>query len=100
MKIISIVLTSGVLLGAVLLGTGFGQQQPQQEGGTSQPMQTLRGGPGDDLIIGTEQRELILGGSGNDVIRGGGGADVIEGGPGNDQIEGETFEELYLEKDD
>jgi len=42
----------------------------------------IRGGAGDDLLIGGPMGDRIDGGAGSDVIGGGGGADVLRGGPG------------------
>jgi Ca2+-binding RTX toxin-like protein len=58
---------------------------------------TLRGGPGNDVLIGGGASDKILGGTGNDVLSGrrgddwlfgGPGDDHLIGGPGNDQLRG------------
>lgn len=46
----------------------------------------IRGGAGDDILIGGAQAEHLLGGDGDDILIGGGGADVLEGGAGDDWI--------------
>ena len=47
---------------------------------------TIRGTPGDDVLIGTPQADKIIGYGGNDTIYPGGGANVVYGGPGDDVI--------------
>ena len=53
---------------------------------------TIRGGSGDDKLIGSTERDLITGDNGNDTIYGGpqddniNGLDTIYGGNGNDHI--------------
>ncbi len=48
----------------------------------------LRGGPGNDLLVGGGGKDSIDGGSGNDVLEGGKGDDEVNGGPGNDIVRG------------
>ncbi|MCI0433940.1 MAG: calcium-binding protein [Gemmatimonadetes bacterium] len=82
---------------------------------------TLRGGPGRDVLVGTDQASLIegLGGpdwliggpsgdalkggegddileglAGSDILEGGVGNDVLKGGPGNDWLFGEDGDDL------
>ena len=43
---------------------------------------SIKGGAGNDVLIGTAQADVINGGAGNDSIAGGGGADVLTGGAG------------------
>ena len=47
---------------------------------------TLRGGPGNDSLRGSERADVIEGGPGADRLDGYGGLDVIRGGAGNDSI--------------
>jgi Ca2+-binding RTX toxin-like protein len=42
------------------------------------------GGPGDDILIGSDGNDTLLGGDGDDVLLGGLGLDVLDGGPGDD----------------
>jgi Ca2+-binding RTX toxin-like protein len=49
---------------------------------------TIEGGDGNDLIVGSQQRDLIYGGDGHDRLLGQGGNDSIDGGSGGDWIEG------------
>jgi hypothetical protein len=46
----------------------------------------IRGGDGDDILIGGPDAEHLVGGDGDDVLIGGGGHDVLEGGAGDDWI--------------
>ncbi|MGN6217394.1 MAG: hypothetical protein ACTHN7_10650 [Solirubrobacterales bacterium] len=49
---------------------------------------TLRGGPGDDKLVGGGVADKIVGGSGNDMLSGRRGDDWLLGGPGNDHLIG------------
>lgn len=49
---------------------------------------TLRGGPGNDLLVGGGGADLLLGGAGEDVLVGGPGDDRLVGGPGDDLLVG------------
>ncbi|HVW47902.1 MAG TPA: hypothetical protein VHA76_12655 [Solirubrobacterales bacterium] len=49
---------------------------------------TLRGGPGDDLLVGGGGADLLVGGAGEDVLVGGPGDDRLVGGPGDDLLIG------------
>ena len=53
-----------------------------------QPLCTIRGTPGNDVIVGTRRDDTICGFGGNDVIQGGGGNDTLIGGGGNDSLTG------------
>jgi subtilisin-like proprotein convertase family protein len=50
---------------------------------------TLRGGPGNDLLVGGVLADLLIGGSGDDQLIGGAGNDRLDGGPGNDRLLGD-----------
>lgn len=52
------------------------------------PVHTITGGAGSDVLIGTTGSDEIDGGDGNDLIVGAGGADRLLGGDGNDLIFG------------
>jgi TolB protein len=52
----------------------------------TQKGETIRGGPGTQVICGMGGKDKIFGGGGDDIIDGGGGKDVIRGGPGKDRI--------------
>lgn len=49
---------------------------------------TLKGGIGDDSILGKGSDDLLFGNQGKDVIYGNGGNDTIDGGKGNDFVRG------------
>ena len=49
---------------------------------------TILGTDGDDVIVGTPERDVIIAFAGNDVIRGKGGSDVICAGSGDDRVFG------------
>jgi Tol biopolymer transport system component len=53
-----------------------------------QPICTVYGTDGDDVLVGTPEDDLICGLRGDDVIRGGPGDDTILAGDGNDSIHG------------
>ena len=64
---------------------------------------TIDGGNGNDVIVGSAGRDTIFGGrgrdtlsggAGNDLIDGGAGADVISGGKGNDSITGSAGDDI------
>jgi hypothetical protein len=46
----------------------------------------IKGGDGDDFLIGSARAELLLGGDGDDTLVGGGGRDTLDGGAGDDWI--------------
>lgn len=48
----------------------------------------LRGGPGDDLITGSDEADTIGGDEGNDTLVGGLGGDLINDGAGDDLVRG------------
>jgi hypothetical protein len=49
---------------------------------------TVRGTPGDDVLVGTRKRDVLCGLGGDDVLRGKGGKDTLVGGDGNDVLTG------------
>ena len=49
----------------------------------------IRGGPGDDVLIGGAASQTIRGGGGDDRVCAGDGDDVVHGGPGDDTIHGD-----------
>jgi Ca2+-binding RTX toxin-like protein len=56
------------------------------DGGTG--VDTLRGGPDNDVVSGGLGPETLTGGDGDDDLNGGGGADNVLGEGGNDSVEG------------
>lgn len=65
---------------------GDGQGIHSQLVHTTDPMQTIVGGAGDDVLAGGEGRHRVIGGDGDDLIHGGSGFDRLDGGAGNDTI--------------
>lgn len=53
-------------------------------------MAKIKGGPGDDVLKGTNVADTITGGDGNDIIHGFDGNDDIQGGNGNDTLFGDA----------
>ncbi len=49
---------------------------------------TMRGGPGDDLLLGGSGPDKLVGGFGDDRLVGWRGDDLLYGGPGNDVLVG------------
>jgi Ca2+-binding RTX toxin-like protein len=48
----------------------------------------LIGGSGDDTLVGRALHDALFGGPGNDRLFGGSGSDVLNGGPGEDELFG------------
>jgi Ca2+-binding RTX toxin-like protein len=57
---------------------------------------TLIGGAGNDLLDGGSGNDLLLGGAGNDRLRGGSGNDILLGGLGNDVLTGDDGDDILL----
>jgi Ca2+-binding RTX toxin-like protein len=71
---------------------------------TAQAGQIFIGGPGDDLLTGTNGddrlsgnvgADILTGGDGNDWLSGGRGHDVLFGGPGADTMQGGADDDIY-----
>ena len=60
---------------------------------------TLEGGPGNDLLVGSAASDTLEGGPGNDILRGGPGPDLLVGGPGRDDIAGQGGRDLIYARD-
>jgi Ca2+-binding RTX toxin-like protein len=58
-------------------------------------MALKQGGPGVDILVGTNYADLILGDAGNDILKGFGGDDVITGGLGADTMIGGDGSDTY-----
>jgi hypothetical protein len=64
------------------------------------PRVVLRGGAGDDVLIGDDVAvDEIDGGPGDDRISGGGGGDYLEGGPGRDRVVGGPGDDVLYDRD-
>jgi Ca2+-binding RTX toxin-like protein len=76
-----------MIVAAPLLGDGIALLRDR---GACQvtPTNTISGGPGSDVLVGTTGSDLIDGGDGDDLIIGAGGADRLLGGDGSDLIFG------------
>jgi hypothetical protein len=55
---------------------------------------TLRGGPGDDILLGGGGADKLVGGIGEDRLYGRAGNDLLFGGPGNDFLSGAGGDDL------
>lgn len=51
-------------------------------------IETIEGGHGGDIIVGSTSPDRLIGNEGNDDLSGGGGDDVIMPGPGTDALDG------------
>jgi Tol biopolymer transport system component len=60
---------------------------------------TLEGGPGNDLLVGSAASDRLEGGPGNDILRGGPGPDLLIGGQGRDVIQGQGGRDLIYARD-
>jgi RTX calcium-binding nonapeptide repeat (4 copies) len=69
------------------VNAGIGDDKVKVSGAITIPV-TLRGGPGNDVLIGGAGADKLIGGPGNDRLIGGAGNDLIFGGPGDDLIRG------------
>src|SRR6185503_3313755 len=56
--------------------------------------EAIFGGPGNDIITGTDEANTLFGGAGNDLLRGNGGNDSLRGGDGNDTLDGGTGKDV------
>lgn len=56
----------------------------------------LRGGAGDDSLVGGQLADRLTGGAGDDTIQGGAGDDTIEGGGGQDFLAGGSGDDLFV----
>ena len=57
----------------------------------------LLGGSGPDKLIGGEGNDRLVGGNGSDVLYGGEGKDVLIGGPGDDVLRGGYGEDTLID---
>ena len=53
-------------------------------------VETVRGGPGNDTLVGDADGNTIDGNDGVDLLKGGDGGDLLRGGAGGDSIDGEA----------
>ncbi|AXA89827.1 DUF4214 domain-containing protein [Massilia sp. YMA4] len=57
---------------------------------------TLRGGAGDNYVVGDDARQNLYLGAGDDVLLGGGGDDVIGSAGGNDTLDGGSGNDVVI----
>ncbi|MBS1678226.1 MAG: hypothetical protein JST08_12675 [Actinobacteria bacterium] len=57
---------------------------------------TIRGGPGNDVLIGGAGNDKLIGGPGDDELNGRGGNDMLLGGPGDDVLNGGPGEDTLI----
>jgi hypothetical protein len=56
----------------------------------------IAGTRGDDVLVGTDERDIFAGGAGDDVIRALGGNDIVIDGEGNDRIDAGDGDDLVF----
>lgn len=72
-------------LGAVSLSSGYGLATGSEIGSdTIYGIEHIKGGSGNDTLIGHDAANTLIGGDGNDILEGGNGADRLIGGTGRD----------------
>ena len=64
------------------------------DGGTGDDL--LLGGAGNDTLRGRDGNDILLGGFGNDLLEGGNGNDILLGGSGNDRLRGGSGNDLLV----
>jgi Ca2+-binding RTX toxin-like protein len=89
---------TGTPLADVLAGEGGNDTLVAAES-TDRLGDTLLGGPGNDLLVGSAASDTLAGGPGNDILRGGAGPDLLIGGPGRDVIQGQGGRDLIYARD-
>lgn len=60
---------------------------------------TLRGGEGDDRLVGAYREDILQGGRGSDRLLGGPSGDALYGGSGRDRIDGQFGRDLVFARD-
>lgn len=85
----------------VSLASGADEGEADEHDEVDESVENVRGGDGDDHLIGTSARNKLWGGAGKDVLVGGEGDDLIYGGDGDDQLDGQAGDDfLYGEAGD
>ncbi len=72
----------------VVVGSGGNDRIVLDETNGPLPSASLRGGPGDDVLIGGSGADRLFGDDGNDTLIGNGASDLLDGGNGNDALTG------------
>lgn len=88
---------SGTPLADVLLGEGGNDTLKAVWGDWTGD--TLEGGPGKDLLLGSFRSDTLDGGPGADILRGGPTADRLVGGPGRDVLQGQGGRDAIFARD-
>ena len=57
---------------------------------------TIKGGGGNDLLIGGSNQDAIYGEDGHDVLKGGAGNDLLNGGTGQDVLNGQAGDDYLI----
>lgn len=63
-------------------------------------IENIKGGSGNDVLIGDIQMNKLWGGAGQDTLKGGSGDDTLAGGTGNDTLDGGTTTGGYYPETD
>ncbi len=83
---------AGTMVGDVLLQSGADIYR----GEDGRVLGTVRGGTGDDLLVGGSFRDVLYGDENNDRLDGGAGDDDLRGGSGDDIMDGrDGFDDLF-----
>lgn len=72
----------------VMLTGGDGNNTIDVSGFSSDRQITVRGGAGNDLLIGSDGADNLTGGDGDDTLNGNGGDDILRGSAGADSLNG------------
>jgi Ca2+-binding RTX toxin-like protein len=87
-----------VSLGTTLARAGLGNGDDRIEPNVNIPPSTFgfstEGDAGDDVLLGTNQRDVLDGVGGSDFVRGFAGNDGLEGGSGRDGLVGDTGDDV------
>ena len=80
----------GLRSGAVRVSIGRGANDGRDDEGDNVrgDVENVRGGNGDDVLLGNARHNTLDGGAGDDRLRGGRGNDRLSGGAGRDRLEG------------
>lgn len=79
--------------GALINITTYGAPGPDN---VHSDIEVVKGGGGNDTLIGSAKGELLFGIHGQDIIDGGGGNDSLDGGPGDDTLIGRGGQDLFM----
>ena len=77
------------------VNAGGGNDRVHVSRGVTVPV-TMRGGPGNDVLVGGSGADMLIGGRGDDRLVGGRGDDRLYGGPGDDVLIGGPGNDLLV----